>query len=342
MQRIDPCTYQDWPERLLATPQASVFHTTQWLRVLQASYGYQPYYFAAFHGRQLTALLPVLQVQSRLTGVRGVSLPFSDYCEPICPEQTSYHELLAPVLQTAAQQRWQHLELRGGSSLLRDVAPSTVYERHLLPLESDATTVFTQLRGNYRAKIRKAAASGLTVSIDRSSEAMQAYYRLHCLTRKRQGLPPQPARFFRQIQTHLINAHYGFLSLVWYQGQPVAGAVFLTFGQRALYKFGASDTRFQYLYPNYLLFWHVIQWLCQHNYTELCFGRSAPNNTGLIQFKDGWGTTRSRLSYYTYHIKTASFVPPTHHWSESGSQLWRKMPMPLLKLAGSVLYKHLA
>jgi lipid II:glycine glycyltransferase (peptidoglycan interpeptide bridge formation enzyme) len=107
-----------------------------------------------------------------------------------------------------------------------------------------------------------------------------------------------------------------------------------------MYKFGASNILYQGLYPNYLLFWHVIEYLYDQNYTELCFGRSAPNNTGLIQFKEGWGARKSRINYYRYDLKTVSFVQKVNHWSETGSKIWQKIPITLLKLAGSVLYQH--
>jgi hypothetical protein len=340
MHLVDPFTYQDWNERLLTVPHASIFHSTNWLRVLQASYGYQPYYFASFNGQQPSVLLPFMEVKSWITGVRGVSLPFADYCEPLSDEHTSYAELLTPVLRAARQRKWQFLEVRGGDALFRGVSPYIFYDRHLLVLNRNEAKVFSRLRANYRTKIRKACASDLTVAMFRSAEAMSEYYRLHCSTRKRQGLPPQPACFFQHIHEHLISKNLGFVTLVTHKGRSIAGAVFFSFGHRATYKFGASDTSYQHLYPNHLLFWHMIQWLCDHDYTELCFGRSAPNNAGLIQFKDGWGTNKSRINYYKYNLKTASFVQSINHWSEAGSAIWRKMPTALLKLAGSLLYKH--
>jgi hypothetical protein len=341
MQQVDPFTYRDWNERVLAIPQASIFHSTNWLRVLQASYNYQPYYFASFSECQPTILLPFMEIKSWITGIRGVSLPFSDYCEPINDENTSYPELLALVISVARQQKWKFLELRGGDALFHGISPYTFYYKHLLVLERDEVQVFSRLRRNYRAKIRKARAHGLTVTILRSLEAMKEYYRLHCLTRKGQGLPPQPFRFFQHIQEHIINKNLGFVTLVSHRGCNVAGAVFFSFGHRAMFKFGASDIRYQHLYPNYLLFWHVIEYLCDQNYTEFCFGRAAPNNTGLIQFKDGWGTVKSRINYYKYDLKTASFVQNGNHWRETGSKIWRKMPLTGLKLAGSVVYKHI-
>jgi hypothetical protein len=341
MQQVDPLTYRDWNEHVLATPHTSIFHSTNWLRVLQASYGYQPYYFACFKGQQLSALLSFMQVKSWITGIRGVSLPFSDYCEPISGENTSCLEILEQVIMVARQQKWKFLEVRGGDALLHGISPYTFYYRHLLVLNSDEAKIFSKLRSNYRAKIRKARGSGLTVAILRSPAAMTEYYRLHCLTRRRQGLPPQPACFFQYIQDYIIAKNLGFVTLVSHKGQNIASAIVFSFGNRAIYKFGASDILYQDLYPNYLLFWHMIQWLCYHDYTELCFGRSAPNNTGLVQFKDGWATNKFQISYYKYDLKTACFVQNVNQLSEAGSKIWQKMPITFLKLAGSVLYKHL-
>jgi lipid II:glycine glycyltransferase (peptidoglycan interpeptide bridge formation enzyme) len=242
---------------------------------------------------------------------------------------------------TARKRQWEFLEMRGGEALVRDVSPSTCYDRHVLALHGNVDKVFSGLRSNYRAKIRKASEHNLRVEMLHSPEAMAAYYQLHCLTRRRHGLMPQPAYFFKKIQAHLIAKDLGFVTLVTHKGRAVAGAVFFTFGQQALYKFGASDLRWQHLYPNYLLFWHVIQWLCQQHYTELCFGRTSLENQGLRQFKAGWGTQKSRIHYYKYDLKTASFLPPSHSSTDSGSRLCQKMSLTLLQLAGSVVYRHL-
>jgi len=282
-----------------------------------------------------------MEVKSWLTGVRGVSLPFSDYCEPICDEHTAAAEFLAPVLTTARQRQWKFLEVRGGEALLCSVSPYTFYYRHTLGLHGNADEAFSRLRSNYRAKIRKALSRELTVTILRSAEAMAEYYRLHCLTRQRHGLPPQPAVFFQNIQQYIMANNSGFVALVAHQGKTVAGAVFFVCGQRAMYKFGASDIRSQHVYPTYVLFWHVIQWLVHNDYTDLCFGRSAPSNQGLIQFKDGWGTSKARINYYKYDLNTESFVQNATRSSEVSSIIGKKIPIALLKLAGSILYKHL-
>lgn len=341
MQHVNPLLSPAWNEALLEHPSAFIFHTTHWLRILQASYGYQPYYFADVQAQRLRALLPCMEVRSWLTGLRGVALPFTDYCEPLVDEMASFAALYQPVITVAEQRGWQFLEVRGGETLFPGVSPYASYARHRLTLSGHASEVFARFRRNYRTKIHKASAHGLVVTCQRSPAAIDAYYRLHCLTRRRQGFPPQPASFFRHIQEHLIAKNLGFVTLVSYQGRQVAGAVFFTFGAKALYKFGASDTAYHALSPNYVLFWHVIEWLCQQQYQELCFGRTTLSNMGLMQFKEGWGTRMSLLHYYRYHIKTQTFMQGSRVQTDAGYTLCRNLPLRLLRWAGAALYRHM-
>ena len=39
-------------------------------------------------------LLPLMEVDSWLTGRRGISLPFTDECEPLYPDAESFKNLL--------------------------------------------------------------------------------------------------------------------------------------------------------------------------------------------------------------------------------------------------------
>jgi hypothetical protein len=341
MQEVDPLTYPDWNERLLGAPHASIFHTVNWLRVLQEAYGYRSHYFADLAGPQPLVLLPFLEVKSWLTGVRGVSLPFSDYCEPLVDETARYPALLEQVVGAARRLRWKCLEMRGGDALLPGVPPYTVYYRHTLMLREQAADVFARLRSNYRAKIRKAGRNTLTVHVLRSPDAMAEYYRLHCLTRKRHGLPPQPALFFKKIHEHVVAKNFGVVVLVSHQGHYVSGAVFLYFGSRALYKFGASDIKYRHLYPVYWLFWQTIQWLIQHGVKELCFGRTEKSHQGLVHFKDGWGTNKSHLQYFKFDVRTGCFVQAAKASTHRGFRLLQRMPVTLLKWTGAALYPHL-
>ena len=85
MDIVDPTQFPQWDELLFKTPGSSFFHTSSWARVLKESYGYVANYFTEISDGEILTLLPVMEVRSFLTGCRGVSLPFTDSCEPILP-----------------------------------------------------------------------------------------------------------------------------------------------------------------------------------------------------------------------------------------------------------------
>ena len=83
-----PIDFPHWNESLRSLPGHTFFHTSSWADVLHRSYGYKPVYFTIWEGDILSALLPCMDIDSVLTGKRGVSLPFTDSCEPIVSNRT--------------------------------------------------------------------------------------------------------------------------------------------------------------------------------------------------------------------------------------------------------------
>ena len=67
--------------------------------------------------------------------------------------------------------------------------------------------------------------------------------------------------------------------------KPIAGALFLLFGGKAIFKYGASDRRFQEFRANNLVFRDAIRLLCRKGVRTLSFGRTdlAPRRAPAIQ-----------------------------------------------------------
>ncbi len=53
--------------------------------------------------------------------------------------------------------------------------------------------------------------------MNNSEEAMDDYYRLHCMTRKRQGVPPQPVSFFKNIFDFIVKQGKGNIFFAAYE-----------------------------------------------------------------------------------------------------------------------------
>jgi lipid II:glycine glycyltransferase (peptidoglycan interpeptide bridge formation enzyme) len=245
-------------------------------------------------------------------------------------------------LATGRSRRWKYLECRGADSLWEGSRPSLAFYSHEIDLGVGADKLLKGLDGAIRRGVRKAQENGLRVDFDTGMEAMRTYFSLHCQTRRRHGLPPQPWRFFENIQQHIMASGQGFVATVRLEKQPLAAAVFFWSGRQALYKYGASDYACQHLRPNNLLMWSAMQHCMDRGLLRLNLGRTSLSNEGLRRFKLGLGSVEEKIQYAKYDFASQQFVTDSDHLEGWFNRVFACMPLPLLRLAGAILYPHLS
>ena len=337
---INPLEYPDWDDLLLTSDQSIFFQTSAWARVLCESYNYKPLYFITKDNGRLSSLIPVMEVNSFLTGKRGISLPFTDYCRPIADSEDQLNRLTEKLIDYGKQAGWKHLELRGGMNYLEKSPASATFVSHSLDLSGGEQKIFKSFRDSTRRNIKKALKENIRVTFENSWEAIETFYNLNSITRKHHGIPPQPKKFFKKIFEYIISARKGFVVLARQQGKPIAGAVYFLFGSEAIYKYGASDKEFQPLRPNNLVMWEAIKWCASNGFKSFSLGRTEPENEGLLQFKRGWGAGEDVIKYYKYDFKKDSFLSK-EKGIKSTYNFFKIMPLPLLRLTGNLLYRHI-
>lgn len=323
-------------------PKSSIFHTAAWARVLNQTYGHVPAYFCRFSFGQLEGLLPVMGVSSPFTGRRGVSLPFTNFCLPLAAPDHDPGELYERAMQWGVDSRWRYLECRGNGQTWPGASPSLPFYGHVLDLECGPETLFKSLDGAVRRGIRKAEESQLQTEMGSAPESVQTFYALHCQTRRRHGLPPQPFRFFANIGRHVLEPGHGFVLTARREHRPVAAAIFFHHGRQAIFKFGASDYAFQQLRPNNLVMWQAMKWFADHGFASLHLGRTSLANEGLRRFKLGLGAREEKIAYCKYDFVGRTFVTDTDRVAGRYNRLFGRLPLPLLRLAGALLYPHLS
>ncbi len=342
VQLVNPLEDSSWDDGLVGGPHPSFFHSSAWARVLYDTYGYTPVYFVVRDAGRLQCLLPIMEVDSWLTGRRGVSLPFTDDCDPLCTDPAAFHGLFEEAMRHAEARDWKYVECRGGKTLWEGATASTCYYGHRLGLVDNEDVLFANVDGAVRRAIRKAHKSGVTVEISQAPDAVRAFYGLQCKTRKKHGLPPQPFRFFQNIHQHILSRDRGFVVLARNGRTAVAGAVFFHIGKRAIFKFGASDGRFQHLRANNLVMWEAVRWYATHGFDELDFGRTSLDNEGLRSFKLGWGTQERSIEYVRYDRRSGGFVTVKDEAFGWHNRVFRALPGPVLRCIGAGLYRHMA
>lgn len=334
LHSIDPLGDPNWDRLVAMYPDATAFHSSAWAKVLFNTYRHTPHYLRVSDGGQTVALVPLMSVNSWLTGRRGVCLPFSDFCAPLISAGVDSKKLLSLILTEAEKNSWKYVEWRHDTMADEFSIPAKSFFGHTLDLQPGADALFGSFEGSVRRAIRKAERSHIRLEIGVKREAMERYYHLHLRTRQRLGVPSQPFSFFMNIWKELLKPGLGFIVTAFSHELPAASAVFLCSNTHAIYKFGASDERFQENRVSNLVIWEAIKLLVSDGVKILHFGRTATENLGLRRFKCGWGVREFRIRYFkSDRTRSGSFNVP--------AGLVRRLPMRLNRLAGALLYPHL-
>ncbi len=339
---VNPSQDSDWDARVSLHPHPSFFHSAAWARVLESTYGFKPVYFARDepdHGR---TLWPLMEVESWLTGRRGVALPFTDDCAPLWRGPDAGRDLVKSVIEFGRGRGWKHVEFRGGTELFEGVTPSLSFHGHILDLSGDEAVRFARLESSVRRAIRKAEKEGVVVEVHRSLEAVEAFYALHCATRKKHGAPPQPFAFFRNIHEHVLARNLGMVALAKYQGNPIAANMYFQAGSEAIYKFGASAERFLHLRGSNLVMWEALKWHARNGARTMNLGRTSLANEGLRRFKLGWGGAEHRIDYFKHDLQTNRYVRDRDGATGWRNRIFSRLPIPVSRWIGARLYRHAA
>jgi CelD/BcsL family acetyltransferase involved in cellulose biosynthesis len=341
VRTIDPLTDPRWLPFLDATAGATIFHHPQWIAPLMGAYGYLPASLGCFDGETLVGVLPMLEIRSRLTGRRGVSLPFSDYGGSVAASDDVHTQLLDAALARGRERGLVYVEMR--CELEHAFAcPSGSYKRHQLELGSDPDRLMKAFdKSQTQRGLNKFLKSGAVVERRVDNEGLRTFMQLNYMTRRKHGLPPQPDRFFDGFQKHILDRGMGFVSIARLGEQVLAACVFMRYKDTLYYKYGASDDEGLAHRPNHGIMWDAMRYGIAEGVRILDFGRSDLDGEGLIKFKRGWGTIETDITY----AQVGTVSRPEGSGTGGGildrlKPVIQRMPVPVLKVIGQVLYEH--
>jgi CelD/BcsL family acetyltransferase involved in cellulose biosynthesis len=347
--QIQPLNDRRWAKFVTTNAQASLFHSPEWLDALRQTYGYEPIAFTtAPPGDDLTNGIVFCRVDSWLTGRRLVSLPFSDYCQPLVQGQEDLEILIAAVERELQAGGWRYIEMRPlepTDATSRSCHAAAIYRHHHLDLRPDLETLFRNFhKSSIQRKIRRAEREDLAYREGSSESLLGSFYELLVHTRQRHSVPPQPKKWFRTLMDAFGEALKIRIALK--DRKPVAAMLTIRYKDTLVYKYGGSDARFSNLGGMQLLYWKSIQEAKNADLQVFDLGRSDAHQSGLITFKRRWGATESTL---TYCRCTASNRRP-HIFDPGGaSSSWKMrmakrafahVPADFLSIVGTLLYKH--
>jgi CelD/BcsL family acetyltransferase involved in cellulose biosynthesis len=336
----DPRTDPRW-RTLAATAQGSLFTSPPWIRSVCDTYGFTPQARiitdAAGRPTDGFAWVPISDVR----GDRLVSLPFSDRAEPLVSDRAAWFYLVEDALRTDAPLTIRCLDATTPTSDIR-LRRSAQAAWHGTPLDKPVQEIYSSLSSAARRNIAAADRNGVHVDALTGLDAVLVYHRLHVSLRKyKYRLLAQPVALFERIWQE-FSSHDGIVTLLArFNGEPIAGAVYLVWNDALYYKFGASLAAALPLRPNDALAWTALRWASERGLRMLDWGLSDLDQPGLVAYKRKWAseerrilTLRStsldsenhrdlgRLLGELTHLLTDDAVPD-HITAEAGSLLYR-------------------
>ena len=320
--------------------EVTPFHLPSWSEVIAASYGFAPSVFCIRDDvGEICAASPGVHVGGRLRGRRWVSLPFTDACAPLADDPAAAEAFAAALDRHRQESGLNGIEVRG------DVAgdAGTTLEvgyRHVIPLTTDEREMFRRLRERSRRAVKRARREGLVVQREPDlRSAHSSFWRLHCATRRKLGVPVQPRAFFDAIWRLMIERDCGFVLSAYLGSRPVASAVFLERGPTVVYKFSASEPDLTSLHGPSAVLWEGIRTASEKGQVRMDLGRTELRHEGLRYFKLGWGSEETRLAY-TYFGKGA----PAESRGADGAvgQIIKRSPTIVARTIGRVAYRWTA
>lgn len=342
-QLIDPVADErQWDALLSDFPDATFFHTSAWASTLVGAYSFKPFYYVWFDKEKPSAIIPVMQTRTLRGKRRGVSLPFSDSSEPLLNKTCDFRAAFERLVQIGRENRWNFIEIRGGKRFFgAESAFQTIYS-HDIDLRRDEKTIFKSFRDSTQRNIRAAERSGIEIVHSTSLDAQKNFCRLNYLTRREHGLPPQPWSFFHHLWSAALKQEKGFIIGVFYHGKAIAASLYLISGKKAIYKYGASDRRYQHLRPSNLVMWEGLKQCREKGCISLNLGRTETQHEGLLRFKRGFGCEETTVNYYRYDLLSNRFVgePDTGATNGLSSRIMTRLPLFILRFVGNVLYKY--
>lgn len=328
-----------WSALADADPYATLFHRPLWQRTVSDVFGHQPISLGAFRDGKLSALLPMVQVDSLVAGRLLISIPYATF-GGIIGETSAAAHLLSAAEACARQRGARGIEIRGmrvdrpGWS---SAARHAVFVRNL-PLHPDELDTFLPRKA--RAAARQARErDGLEARHD--ERRLSDVYALYCRSMRRLASLNYPRALFERLAAVLGSRLW--VTVVERGARLVAGAVSFVHRDTVCPYFLGVDERIRSTGATNLLYRAVMERAIRAGLRRFDFGRTRVDNTGAFAFKrnQGFEPTPLESSWFAPRGGPSPQLDPSSRGFSAARRIWPHLPLFLTQPAGAWLSRSI-
>jgi FemAB-related protein (PEP-CTERM system-associated) len=328
-----------WQEYVDRHELASNYHRWEWKQVIEKSFGWPTYYWAAEQNGRLQGVLPVVWQKSRLFGSFLTSLPFVNAGGILADDAATEQVLLNEAVSLAKNVGAKHLELRHREQHALGLQTKTSKVTLVLPISGDEESMWKNLGTKMRTKVRKSLSFGMTAEYG-GAQLLDDFYGVFSQNMRDLGTPVYDRSFFAEVLRALPKDTY--ICVVRYQGRTIAASFLSGFRDRIEAVWSSSIQQYLSLKPNFFLYWNLLLFSGKKGYRLFDFGRSSVNS-GTHEFKLQWGAKTVPL-YWDYWLRDGDRVPelnPQNPKYRMAIWLWQRAPLPVTQMIGPKIVRCL-
>lgn len=335
--------WKEWDAFVRRHPDASIYHLSDWARVLKRGFGYAARSVAIRDASgKITALAPIFEVKG-LASRRLSGVPFRDRGGVLATSPDSERAAYAAARHALKNSGASSLALKSCTAVDEEIARaegfsvSKYWVHSAMPLQKG--DLWGRVGKKNRNMVRQAERNALTFEWRRGPEHAGAWHQLHRATQSRLGVPVFPRSLFEAMLDE-GREWARFLIILGPKG-PVAGGLFFAFADRYVYGYSASTAEGQEMRANDLMLFEALREAERSGARSFDFGSDSPKQESLLAFKKKWGAVQS--------LTTVLSIPASNEErNDSSSGLYslargvgRRLPAPLWAALTSPLVRKL-
>jgi len=316
----------------------SFYHNREWHEFLQNTFGWKIHALVSMDeaGRSQLFLPFVSKLRPNLKR-NNIALPFSHEIGPAFQKGLK----LEKIFQNFPL---GNMEVHGTikSKNFQKAAPNYTTILNLKKYKSFDQYYKTLDYKSIKYPINRAEKNKISISRDFTSENFKIFRELLVHTRKRQGAPMYPAKFFENLCQTFKDTKGVSIYIAFFENSPVSGAIFFNHKDTCIYAYSTStnEKNLKKLGGNELVMSYAVEDAIKTGKKHFDFGTTPRHLTGLRKFKEKWGGKSTPL-YYSFFPKRAkiSQVRRDGKLVSIISTILTKMPLPLFKILSPRILK---
>ena len=334
VRSFDPALSEAWDSFVEANEAGTFFHLAAWRQVIEESFGHRCHYLCAMRAGQITGVLPLVHVNSRLFSNALISNAFCVYGGPLAKDPASL-----AALDEAAEAVGQRLGVDYLEYRMREPHHETwpcndqLYVTFRKPILPEPEANMLAIPRKQRAMVRKGIKAGLTEEEDQDVER---FYRIYSESVRNHGTPVYSKAFFANLKKTFQESCK--ITIVTKERVALAGVISFRFRKEILPYFGGGIQSARKAAAYDFMYWQVMKRACESGLEIFDFGRSK-RDTGSFAFKRHWGFEPTPL-HYEYRLFGASEVPeinPLNPKYRMAIALWKRLPLAAANQIGPMV-----